>query len=569
METEKVAFQSLKDSQDKLHSDLELLNLLLTEAGAKITPGVDLLLDEQVVATRSLLRRLINFGQIQLDQLNQLYLQELLDRQARIDRMVQLAGDDPLSKQIIDSHQRQLSQLFNLTTTHPRLRAYLEENLNGHQALAEKLKLIWQPSFNFLPLPEENSFPDIVTNLQDHSEIKNLLGSLPWGSKNLLKLFLFSASGKQILTRMYEFIHQNPTDEDNFNKSLAGAIFEQLAYQHIRSTHESNKLIVLSPQEVFYLYHNLYPGLPVIDNGGFGLNFGIGLVSFPDGFIIREDGDRWIIDGVIEYKSSKDSRFLNDRFNRQVEAFKFDQLSRDLKIAQTNKESPDRLFLGEIIKKLRPDLTSRPVIINPRLELILGVPENSNLTVPDSVPETIPFLSQDLSRLITVFKKALLPETSLPTPQTNAKKEIPETLRELTQKIRPHLPHLRLGLDDSLTTKVISFERTPRESLMAKVELDSIGVDGEILSAWRVVQKKGLSGIITFREAKQHFPEIRSEAAQLVLSKLNLAHLGDQAEFDHDFLVGLLASCKVGFSLTINGLKEMPTRAQMLRPPKN
>lgn len=244
------------------------------------------------------------------------------------------------------------------------------------------------------PAPKE----DTTQEAEDYSEIKNhpdmvnFLNRLPQPTRDLIVKFLDSKQGNWIITQIKKFHPGDPAENGiesrDFRLALSGALFAQLSYHHISSLYANRQdLFVLSSEEVYILYKNIYPERGIINFGGYNLDFGISGISYPDGLVLRDTPEALILDAVLEYKMWVNSIPNQRQFEAQLEQYKYNPMIRTF----FRRENIDQQFHSLILKQMREAIPVKPIGINAEFDIIYGLPENSAITIPEYLtPEYVP-----------------------------------------------------------------------------------------------------------------------------------------------------------------------------------
>lgn len=239
---------------------------------------------------------------------------------------------------------------------------------------------------------EINSHPKIIEFLTGVNETLGLA----------ITSFLHSERGQWLLTKVKNSDQENTTPPQNFDTNLAGLLFEEIGHSYFEYKYAHPGIFLLSPEELYRTYTILFPEKPVVLNGG--LVFGIQGISFPDGFVLREEEQAIILDSVIEYKAIREVQEEGlTKLIIQSENFTRDNIAHDFNLDGGGKENAIRA--GRIIHQVRSDIPAKPLIINPFLELIYAVPDNSNLSIPNTKPENVPMSTTQLNQLILTLKQ--------------------------------------------------------------------------------------------------------------------------------------------------------------------
>lgn len=257
--------------------------------------------------------------------------------------------------------------------------------------------------FGYL-LPEEPLQIRDFSSISSLPAINTFLREIPAASRELVEIVLQSREIHKILTVAADFSPDDNYDQQEFSGSLAGVIYEHLAFQYLKLKYEDTAKVLLTPEETFILYRNLYGERRVVNN--YSLNLGISRTAFPDGLIIIEDDEFLRIDAAVEYKSAASDKSLDSRSRQQLSRFKNGQLVEDLRIEGLRPIDP--LYHGTLIHLLRPSLPAKPLTVNPDSAVILALPENSSINIDGVKIEPVPIHTKNLNTLVDVLKIAYI-----------------------------------------------------------------------------------------------------------------------------------------------------------------
>ncbi len=220
--------------------------------------------------------------------------------------------------------------------------------------------------------------------------------TFPIESQPLIKDFLKSDGGQNII----DIIRQTPKVNRNlpdFSRAVAGSIFEQLAYIHVKPEYNRGNFILLSPAEVFNLYRQMLPERAVFE--GYGLTLGLVNTTIPDGILIEAIGSLMVIRKLFEYKSWVKKLGIRQML-QSVELSSVDRLSYHL-TGRDRFTYEIRPEIGPILHSIRPDIPADATLtIDQNLELIYVAPQNSNVQISNIETIKIPIDSHDLFKLI-------------------------------------------------------------------------------------------------------------------------------------------------------------------------
>lgn len=363
----------------------------------------------------------------------------------------------------IDSAKRRLSaSLAVITKKLPQIRVMNTLPVGSHLGGLYYLKLEELPLktvpkkqfvFNLTEIPERK---ENFQQVKDDHELTAYLGILGDERQRLFGNFLSQTGANRILGAMYDFQSDDGSSNKEFIQYMVGGIFEQIGYNYIKTKYPS--AIVLSPYDIYLIYRNKYPNNATENK--FGAPMGINNISFPDGLVIRETDDALVIDGVLEYKCSRE---IEQRTNNQTPHLTPWQVCRDLGITEGS-SNYDPEFINALVHALRPDLPDKPLRLNPDAELIYVTPNNSTINIPNTGAEKLPLTTINVGNfvhlLIRLVKKNKLAGETQGSFQSDLDKLLelrpqvgrltPENLKEVDDEIKRLRAKLILGQIDPL-----------------------------------------------------------------------------------------------------------------------
>lgn len=211
--------------------------------------------------------------------------------------------------------------------------------------------------------------------------------------KGNIEEFLQSTQGRFICAQLYRS-KNNP----EIDRILAGAVFERIGSLWLRDQIKNDGKALLSPREVFEVWKELYPNKKIEIHGG--INPSVRGTSMPDGLIIEERKDYIAIECIVDYKNLpiKFNRLIHNRTVEQSDHYRPNVFAKELRDSIISER------IGRLIHKLRPELPSKPVIVDPNLKLMYVIPQKSELNIPNSIIKHAPVTSPQIYNL----KKSLL-----------------------------------------------------------------------------------------------------------------------------------------------------------------
>lgn len=214
--------------------------------------------------------------------------------------------------------------------------------------------------------PESSSLYSLLKYF-DQEEARNIVGE-----------FLISPQAINILTTIENFKPLNRAHRKQFEATVAGTIFEGMAYLLLSPLAKAAKEELLAPHETFTLYQEVHPDKQVINH--YGLTKGLHGISIPDGLILYKDQTTRQITGLCEYTLTNTKR-QSSRFKElQLQSFlDSNHLMENLQINSLQGQK----YLGQMLHLMRPDLLSLPVCCSSTLRIVYVVPEDSFLVWPD------------------------------------------------------------------------------------------------------------------------------------------------------------------------------------------
>lgn len=241
------------------------------------------------------------------------------------------------------------------------------------------------------------------TSLHLHPKVERYIAGLDQTLGLAVSSFLQSNRGQWILTKIKNFAPENELQSWQFEGHSAGLVFQDIGHFYLEYKYGHPGIFLLSPMQIFNTYRILFPEKEVVVY--YGINFAITDQSFPDGMVIREDGDALILDSVIEYKAGRTTPLNSLRFTNQIENFRKENITRDFNLDHEDKNNS--ILAGQLIHRVKPEIPAKPLIINPLLELVYVIPENSKLDIPGARIERIPMDTIELNQFLKVLQQAV------------------------------------------------------------------------------------------------------------------------------------------------------------------
>ncbi len=205
-------------------------------------------------------------------------------------------------------------------------------------------------------------------------------------TRQLVEKFVRSEYSAGVITAIRDKMPESQSDVKEFMQSLSGVIFEHLGYWYETDKYALRKdLVVLSPSDVHTLYSSMYRDADTASDDQHIINQAIRGISYPDGLIIRITDSELSIDAIIDYKMWSRNRADSDKNERQMEKYKYENFVVDF----MRSVGSDPLFHSRILSELRSEIPLLPLIVNPDLGIIYGLPKNSEVELP-------PHISKDL-----------------------------------------------------------------------------------------------------------------------------------------------------------------------------
>lgn len=230
-------------------------------------------------------------------------------------------------------------------------------------------------------------------------------------TKLLLNQFLASpAASYAILNAMVEF-NTRPSGEQEtkeFYRFLAGDFLAELGNVQLQPKYQKMGQTLLSPYEKFILLRNAHQERDIVDPSGYGTSFEIAGVPSPDGLVLCETDQALEVVAIVEYKNvTSRNEPIMQRIREQHALFTPAGLERQLRL--TDPDQPiDPLFLGELIHdKLRPDLSPKPLVVNPQMRVVYAVPEGASLPIENVEPEYVHISSGEIGLFLELLTRAL------------------------------------------------------------------------------------------------------------------------------------------------------------------
>lgn len=243
----------------------------------------------------------------------------------------------------------------------------------------------------------------------DFSYIRNLLPvddylrTVSGEKRRMIEGFINSSETAKLLTIACQFSPNDGYDKQEFDNSFVGAIFEQMAYQYLRSSYEGTAQALLSPQETLIIYQHAFTFTDrQLTNNNFSLNPSIEGIAIPDGLVIRETQQALVVESLVEYKTWQQVTPAHRSVETQIKHSK-NYLAKNIKLAGPDIINP--LYLGTLIHTLRPNLSAKPLSVVKNPEVLLALPENSKVSIPETRRVSIPIDSRALHDVVTAFRQ--------------------------------------------------------------------------------------------------------------------------------------------------------------------
>lgn len=174
---------------------------------------------------------------------------------------------------------------------------------------------------------------------------------------------------------------------------IAGSVFEQIAHTHLERGLEKNHLL-LSPEEIFDIYHQLYPYRPTFSHYG-GLGRHIRGVFMEDGILLRQATRSWQVDAVYEMKAGA------IRHQDQLAHYKNYPPFLSPNLLETDRIAKK---VGEMVSILRPGAPNLPLGLPIKTtEFYIVVPEFSHIYASQGKGIEIPFSRRDLAKVVEMI----------------------------------------------------------------------------------------------------------------------------------------------------------------------
>lgn len=248
----------------------------------------------------------------------------------------------------------------------------------------------------------ESNFGELTKN----TIIRNYLAVTPDLKRQVVLPFLEDPAAGRILTIATNHQPKDEYEKREFRNHFVGSIWEWIAYYNLREQLKSNQFL-LSPEQTFLLYRNIYSNREVLQNG-FNLNLGISGVTFPDGLIIEKKENHLSVEAAVEYKSLTRMPISAEkqRIEHQAVSFRNGQLSHDLRLE--GPEATDPLYHTGLISLFdRRFPKDRPLRVNPKSEVFMVLPQNSTVELFGVYNKYVPFTGTEFSTFIDVLGNAV------------------------------------------------------------------------------------------------------------------------------------------------------------------
>lgn len=205
--------------------------------------------------------------------------------------------------------------------------------------------------------------------IAENPKMEACLKQMPDDTRELMEAVLSDENSRDIFRAVKEFQPKNDTAVKDFTRHLSGALFEQLAYQHIKKGLPKGQ-ILLSPSETFTLWRAIYLNRRSMNNG-FGLNKGIEGITVPDGAIAIEEEDQLTIASVEEYKFWTQEIPNTNGFENQRQAYE------SLHLDIPKRDEATSLKLGQTLNQVNPKIPAKKIVLGSDYEIQYFLPRFS------------------------------------------------------------------------------------------------------------------------------------------------------------------------------------------------
>ncbi|HSX18708.1 MAG TPA: hypothetical protein VLE91_01080 [Candidatus Saccharimonadales bacterium] len=267
--------------------------------------------------------------------------------------------------------------------------------------------LFTDPAYQSPPKPvEKGEKPELTIDykwVKYHPLMKQHMEGVPARTRELEQAFLDDEGSARILEAVRNFDSRDHAQVREFTQTLAGVVFEQLAYEHIRREHAPDGLIVLSPLEVSKLFIAMNPGRQNFDSN-FGMTLGIE-VPTPDGLILKVEESTIDVINVLEYKLWQSTIPNIESFKRQLISFSPDLLGATFENANKTNVS----VVSKALQEQKPEIPAKRINLKRGYDISYFLHGNSEVDLRDYglVVDYIPIHSVDLNNFLRILTKVI------------------------------------------------------------------------------------------------------------------------------------------------------------------
>lgn len=204
-----------------------------------------------------------------------------------------------------------------------------------------------------------------------------LVESLPAPQAEVAKRYLVSPLGQNRLEFLQKVGKITSTgDFTEFVSSLAGVVFQEIGYSHLRYIWEKENTFVLSPEQILQFLSRLH--MRQIENlDKWGLRQAIAGITAYDCLILRDVDSELLVTSAIEFKSSAGAIHKSKQTVDQFANYSYERLCDDFNHSLDYSLGRDPLIAARIIHDLRHDIPLKRITVKFDPDVCLGVPSNS------------------------------------------------------------------------------------------------------------------------------------------------------------------------------------------------
>ena len=176
-----------------------------------------------------------------------------------------------------------------------------------------------------------------------------------------------------------------------FRKRVAGALFEIVAFDYLKSKSVSGELVV-APWDTYEWYAQIFQDRGTINH--YGQNLGIVGITVPDGLIFKVDDGHTRLTGICEYSLTAYQK------QKQAQSYTPENITRDLFPSQLPfRRAYVNATLGQYFKKQCPQASCNISLDHRNFRVVWIFPQETHTTLKGEVL-FVPFLRSEFSKII-------------------------------------------------------------------------------------------------------------------------------------------------------------------------